>query len=59
MVMLLHGGKKDELHRNYTGQVEASQMGSLSKDITASRKKLIDQGVTSLIASLITDLKVD
>lgn len=49
---------KQQLHRNYSGQVEASQMGSLAKDISGSRKKLIDQGVTSLIASLITDLQV-
>ena len=56
--MLLPVGPKEQLHRNHSGQVEAGQMGSLAKDLTASRKKLIDQGIMSLIASLIADLKV-
>ncbi len=35
-----------------------SRMGSISRDATASRKKLIDEGLQSLLGNLMKDLTV-
>ena len=47
--------------RNLSGTLtptSSSLQSSLSRDLTASRKKLIDQGLHSLLVNIVTDLKV-
>lgn len=46
------------LLRNASGGLMESRMGSISRDATASRKKLIDEGLQSLLGNLMKDLTV-
>ena len=46
------------LMRDATGHLVESRVGSMSRDLTASRRKLIDQGLQNLLADLMRDLTV-
>ena len=46
------------LLRDASGHLVESRMGSLSRDQTASRRKLIDEGLHNLLADLLKDLAV-
>jgi hypothetical protein len=46
------------LLRNASGGLMESRMGSISRDATASRRKLIDEGLQSLLSNLMKDLTV-
>ena len=50
--------QKIGLVRNASGVLTESRMGNFSRDLSASRRKLIDEGLHSLLADLIRDLKV-
>lgn len=46
------------LMRDASGHLIESRVGSMSRDLTASRRKLIDEGLQSLLADLLKDLTV-
>ena len=46
------------LLRDASGHLVESRMGSLSRDLRGSRRKLIDEGLQSLLADLLKDLTV-
>lgn len=46
------------LLRDASGHLVESRMSSLSRDQTASRRKLIDEGLHNLLADLLKDLAV-
>lgn len=50
--------QKTGLLRNASGLLVESRMGNLSRDLSASRRKLIDEGLQSLLSDLLKDLKV-